>query len=164
MAHFESEGILTISFNRNVVEILVGSMIFGHDDEETQDTCERALAVFKHHHDAALNDNEAPGEQDINCEAYYVTIASVRNFKIVLGFISMGALFCSSSCPVDVARKVCKSSYLAVCGQGVCASYARIICAASFQAMHDILRGCWAYSVALDVGHAQGTSYLDLRI
>ena len=35
---------------------------------------------------------------------------------------------------------------------------------ASFQAMHEILRGCWAYSVRLDVGHSQGTPYLDLQI
>ena len=123
MAHFESEGTLTIAFNRDVLEVLVGSMLFDTDDEETQGTRKRALAVFKHRHDdAALNDNKAPGEQDMNHEAYYVTIASVRKFKIVLVFILMGASFCSASRLVDVARKVCKASYLVGCSQGVCAS------------------------------------------
>ena len=107
MAHFESEGTLTISFNRDVVEVLVGSMLFYPNDKETQGTRERALAVFKHlHDDAALNDDEAPGEQDMNREEYYVTITSVCKFKIVLGFISMGASFRSASRLVDVARKV----------------------------------------------------------
>ena len=77
MAHFESEGTLNISFNRDVVKILVGSMIFDPYDEYTQGTYKRSLAVLKHCHNASLNDNKSPGEQDINCEAYYITITSV---------------------------------------------------------------------------------------
>ena len=134
MDHFESEGTLTISFNRDVVKVLVRSMLFNTDDKETQGTRERALAVLKHcHDDAALNVDESPGEQDMNREAYYVTIVSVCKFKIVLGFISMGALFRSASRLVDVAWKVCKASYLYGCSQGVCASYVRIICGPFFR-------------------------------
>ena len=50
------------------------------------------------------------------------------------------------------------------CGEGICATYARIICACSYQAIFEILRDCWGYSIALDVGHAQGMLYLDLQV
>ena len=83
---------------------------------------------------------------------------------MVLGFVSKGASFRIVSRFVDVAREVTKLSYLQGCSEGVCATYIRIICAASLQAIHEVLRRCWTYSIALDVGHAQGTSYIDVRI
>ena len=110
------------------------------------------------------NSEAATGEQYLNLEAYRVKISSVCRFKMVLGFISMGASFRSASRFVDVARTICKASFLGGCNQGLCATYTRIICACCYQSLFEILRDCWGYSIALDVGHAQGTSYLDLRI
>lgn len=46
----------------------------------------------------------------------------------------------------------------------MCATYVRIFCAGSLQSIHELLRNCWADSFSLDVGHAQGASYLDGRI
>jgi hypothetical protein len=163
MAHFEGEGALTLTFNRDVVDVIIGDLLFDPDDESTQATRERALAVFKPLEDAAVavDDDEA---QDLNLEAYRVKISSVRRFRMVLGFIAGGASFRSASRFVGVAREICKAGYLTGCSEGVCATYARIICACSYQAMFEILRDCWGYSIALDVGHAQGTSYLDLRV
>ena len=48
--------------------------------------------------------------------------------------------------------------------EGICATYAYIIYACSYQAMFKILCDCWGYSIALDLGHAQGTLYLDLQV
>ena len=154
-AHFESHGALTLTFNRDIVEKVIGDLLFDVDDESVQITRARALSVFKLHEDALPEDN---------IEVYCVKIESVLRFKMVLGFVSKGASFRSASRFVDVAREVTKLSYLQGCSEGVCAMYIRIICAASLQAIHEVLRSCWAYSIALDVGHAQGTSYMDVRI
>lgn len=155
LAHLDSEGPLILSFNRDIVEDLIGDLLYDVDDEDVHSSRSRALSIFKEHEDAAATDNE---------EVYSVKILSVRRFKMVLGFVAKGASFRSASRFVDVAREVTKLSYLRGCSEGVCATYVRIICAASLQSIHDLLRDCWAYSIALDVGHAQGTSYLDVRV
>jgi hypothetical protein len=162
MAHMETEGAMTLTFNRDVVEVIIGDLLFDPDDTETQPTRERALSIFKPFEDAA----RAPGGdgEDLNLEAYTVVIKHVRRFRMVQGFISMGASFRSASKFVGVARDVCKNGFLAGCSEGVCAEYTRIICACAYQAIYEILSTCWGYSIALDVGGAQGRSYLDMRI
>lgn len=160
----ESEGALMLTFNRDIVEVIIGNLLFDPVDEETQCTREKALAVFKPFEDAVVRENASDAEQDLNRDVYRVKISSVRRFKMVLGFISMGASFRSASRFVDVARETYKSNFLAECSRVICATYTRIICAGSLQALYEILRDCWAYSIALNVGHALGTSYMDLRI
>ena len=76
----------------------------------------------------------------------------------------MGASFPSASRFVGVAWEICKAGYLTGCSEGICATYARIICTCSYQVIFEILRDCWGYLIALDVGHAQGTLYLDLQV
>lgn len=72
--------------------------------------------------------------------------------------------FLSASRSVKVARTVCQASFQGGCSEGICATYAQMFLSCSYQAMFEILCGCWVYSIALDVRHAQGTSYLDLRV
>ncbi|KAI9918460.1 hypothetical protein PsorP6_011965 [Peronosclerospora sorghi] len=115
----------------------------------------RSLSVFKLHEHALPEDN---------ADVYSVKIESVLRFKMVLGFVQKGASFRSASRFVDIAREVTKVTYLQGCSEGVCATYIRIIGASILQDINDVLRRCWAYSTALDVGHAQGTSYMDVRI
>ncbi|KAI9911291.1 hypothetical protein PsorP6_009055 [Peronosclerospora sorghi] len=155
LAHFDSHGSLTLTFNRDIVDKVIGDLLFDVDDESIHFTHERALFVFKLHEEALPEDN---------ADVYSVKIESVLRFKMISGFVSKVASFRSASKFVDVAREVTNLSYLQGCSEGVCATYIRIICAASLQDIHDILRRCWAYSIALDVGHAQGTSYMDVRI
>ncbi|KAI9915789.1 hypothetical protein PsorP6_007916 [Peronosclerospora sorghi] len=149
LAHFDSHGALNLTFSRDIVEKVIGDLLFDVDDESIHLTRARALSVFKLHEDALQEDN---------ADVHSVKIESVLRFKMVLGFVSKGASFRSASRFVDVAREVTKLSYLQVCSEGVCATYIRIICAASLQDIHDVLRHCWVYSIALDVGNAQGTS------
>ena len=68
MAHFEGEGALTLTFNRDIVDVIIGDVLFDPDDESTQSTRERALAVFKPLEDAAVALDE-DGAQDLNLEA-----------------------------------------------------------------------------------------------
>jgi len=145
-AHFESEGALTLTFNRDIVEDIVGDLLFDPDDEITQSTRERALAIFR-----ALPDSlsSSSADEELNRDAYRVTIKSVRLFNLVIGFVSKGASFRSAARFVDVAREVTKLTYLGGCSQGLCAKFIRVICAASLQGLHELLRSCWAYSIAL---------------
>jgi len=65
LAHFDSEGDLTLTFNCDIVEVIIGDMLFDLDDEMTQSMCERDLAIFKPLEDAvvAVNaDDSAPRE------------------------------------------------------------------------------------------------------
>jgi hypothetical protein len=171
LAHFESEGALTLTFNRDIVEKVIGDLLFDPDDVSCQSTREKALAIFQHFDDAAL-DEESTGaapsaiipEQELNREAYFLRVNSIRMFKMVIGFVSKGASFRSASRFVAIAKDVTKMNYLSGCSEGRCATFVRIVFASSLQGIHEMLCGSWAYSIALDVGHAQGTSYLDVRV
>ena len=66
MAHFEGKGTLTLMFNRDVVDTIIGDMLFDLDDESMQSTRERALAVFKPLEDAEVALSE-DGAQDLVC-------------------------------------------------------------------------------------------------
>ena len=63
-----------------------------------------------------------------------------------------------------MAWDICKSSFLTGCSEDVCATYAQIICASSYQAMYKLLCDSWGYLIVLDIGHAQGMLYLDLQV
>ena len=94
MAHFVSKGALTLTFNHDIIEVIIGDLLFDPDDEATQSTREISLSVFKRLEDASVvvdASNSAAREQDLNLEAYRFNIISVCRFKMILGFISMGA-------------------------------------------------------------------------
>ncbi|KAI9908608.1 hypothetical protein PsorP6_016338 [Peronosclerospora sorghi] len=103
LAHFDSHGALTMTFNRDIVEKVIDDLLLDVDDESIHLTRIRALSVFKLHEDALPEDND---------DVYSVKIESVLRFKTGLGFVSKGASFRSASRFVDVAREVTKLSYL----------------------------------------------------
>jgi hypothetical protein len=139
-----------LTFNRDVVDTLIGGVLFDPDDEDTQMTRERALKIFKPIVAPVegqtggeetggqapplegANDGES-GDEDLNLEAYQVEIKRVKRFKIVKEFIAAGASFRSASRFVDIARTVCNQGDLAGCSEGICAEYARIICACAYR-------------------------------
>lgn len=134
---------MTLTFHRDVADIIVGDVLLEPDDESTQSTRERALAVFKElgYTEVAHDGNES-GAQDLNLEAYSVKISFVCRSKLILGLILMGAFFRSASRFVAVTRAICKAGYLTGCSEGFCATYARIIFACNYQATFEILRDC----------------------
>src|SRR4051812_48710791 len=115
-AQFESEGALTLTFNRDIVEDIIGDILFDPDDEITQSTRERALTIF---HALPDSPSSSSADEELNQGAYQVTIDSVRLFNLVVGCVSKGASFRSASCFVDIARKVTKLTYLEGCSQGL---------------------------------------------
>ena len=82
-----------LMFNRGIVEVIIGDLLFDQDDEATQSTRDRVLAVFKPLEDAAVmvDDSDLSARyQDLNREAHRFKIMSVRRFKMITGFILMG--------------------------------------------------------------------------
>ncbi|KAI9908572.1 hypothetical protein PsorP6_003599 [Peronosclerospora sorghi] len=57
LAHFDSHGALTLTFNRDIVEKVIGDVLFGLDDDSIYFTRARDLYVFKLHEDALPEDN-----------------------------------------------------------------------------------------------------------
>jgi len=122
-SHFESEEPINFTFNHNIIDVLIGDILFNleDDDEDAKLTCGRALSIFKKLEDAA--DGVIPqqdGEQNLYQKAYKVEIRKVSRFKMVHRLISKGATFCSTSRFVEVSQMVCKSSFLAGCSEGIC--------------------------------------------
>jgi hypothetical protein len=50
------------------------------------------------------------------------------------------------------------------CSEWIVSRYARFICAMNLQCIAELLRQCWAFSVALDMATHMATSYCDVRI
>jgi hypothetical protein len=50
------------------------------------------------------------------------------------------------------------------CSEGIVSRYARFICAINLQCIAELLRQCWAFSVALDMATHMATSYCNVRI
>ena len=82
MAHFEGKGALTLTLTRDIVDTIIGDVLFDLDDKSTQSTRERALAVFKPLEDAEVALDE-DGAQDLNLEAYRVSWHSRRIFGLI---------------------------------------------------------------------------------
>jgi hypothetical protein len=136
------------------VEKVIGEMLFDPDDLDHHETKERMLSTFKLQGD----DGDGGGGE------YKVSIKKPTLFNMVLGFVSAGATFRSASKFISVTQNVLHRRDLKGGSEGMCAEAIRVVCAASYQALSDILSSCWGYSIALDVGSSQGTSYLDIRL
>jgi hypothetical protein len=50
------------------------------------------------------------------------------------------------------------------CSEGIVSRYARFICAMNLQCIAELLRQCWAFSVALDMATHMAISYCDVCI
>ncbi|KAI9918493.1 hypothetical protein PsorP6_011944 [Peronosclerospora sorghi] len=57
LAHFDSHGALNLTFKRDIVEKVIGDLLFDVDDESIHLTRARALSVFTFHKDALPEDN-----------------------------------------------------------------------------------------------------------
>lgn len=64
ISHFDGEQHLTYTINRDIVDIIIGDMMFNPDDEELAPTRERALRIFKLLPDAHGDGDD--GEKDMN--------------------------------------------------------------------------------------------------
>mmetsp|Transcript_11331 Transcript_11331/g.22934 ORF Transcript_11331/g.22934 Transcript_11331/m.22934 type:complete len:395 (+) Transcript_11331:531-1715(+) len=136
-------------FDINIIEDLVGGMLFDLNDEEDCISKEKALSMFE------LSD-------DLNSR-YTTTITNTKRFELVVAYISVGSSFRQVACLFQVTKDNLKLGYLGSIHQADVISYARILVAFSLQGIKDLLSRTWCYSVAFDGSTHQHTSYLDIR-
>lgn len=148
LAHVDRDQPLYFEIKRSIVDEIIGDLLFDADDVEVHGSMATALSIFK------------PASDEI----YKVKIGSPRLFNLLVGYVSNGASFRSAAAHARTTQVVTKLSYLNGASDARCSLYIRAVCAASLDHIHHILQSCWAYSLALDVGSVQGTSYLDIRV
>ena len=71
-AHFDGEKKYVFTINKNIVDVIIGDMLFDPDDDDATSTREKALAVFQLFQDAADPDHQSADiddDQDRNREA-----------------------------------------------------------------------------------------------
>lgn len=153
-AHFETSSHLRVLINGNIVEVVVGDLLFHPDDLEGV-THERALELFK-----KLNENGEDDERDV----YEVVIRTRRRFNLCIKFVACGASFRMASRLMECTKTESGMSVYGGCSDVVASNYTRIVCAHSLQKLSDVMQNVWAFSLALDGSTHQGMSYLDVRI
>lgn len=90
-AHCGGEQPLTFTINRNIVDVMIGEIMFNPDDEESAPTRERSLQILELFPDS--NGDGDDGEQDLNREAFKVKIKSSRLFHLFVCFFACGTSF-----------------------------------------------------------------------
>jgi hypothetical protein len=150
-AHFDGENAYVFSVSKDIVDVIIGDMLFDPDDDASTSTREKALSVFVVH-------------QDPNRKDYQVKIRSARCFDLVVGFVAAGVSFRMASRLATHTQDVSKMGCFKRCSEGHCATFTRVVCAVNLQKLSSLLSQCWGFSLALDVGTKQGTSYIDVRL
>ena len=152
--HMDGESPYAFLINRDIVEVVVGDLLFDPDDDEEELTRERALALFK------LQDAEGDAEDKY---AYSVIVKSSRLFRMAIKFIACGSTFRMTARLLHEVRTETGLGYLSGISEGKVSQFIRVAVAANLQKLCEILQDVWAFSIALDAGHSAGTSYFDIR-
>lgn len=120
------------------------------------------LQIFKLFPDANVNGDV--GEQYLKREAYKAKIESSRLFHLVVGLVAGGTSFRMATKLVSTTKAISHMSCFCECREGFAASFVRVVFSVSLKKISEMLRCQWAFSIALDIGAKQGTSYLDFRV
>ncbi|KAH6577117.1 hypothetical protein BASA60_004196 [Batrachochytrium salamandrivorans] len=87
-AHFESERPLQFLINKDIVDIIIGDLLFHPDDVEGISHT-RALTLFKLAVDK--EDNRDPEQRPV--DNYVVTVKMTQRFNLCVRYIACGAMF-----------------------------------------------------------------------
>lgn len=150
-AHYDTErSENTLFFDADIVDKLIGDMLFDLDDEEECSSKERALSIFKKSQD--------------NCDMYTAKITNMRQFRLAIKYIALGSSFRQAARIFQVTKDEVNLGYLGSLNESKVIGYIRIMVAFSLQSIKDLLAKSWCYSVAFDGSTYQHTSYLDIRM
>ena len=75
--------------NKNIIDVIIGEMLFHPDDSNKEVKKERALAIFKDVFQPVENANNSNLQQDW----YRVVIKNWAQFDLVVDYVSVGASF-----------------------------------------------------------------------
>jgi hypothetical protein len=95
---------------------------------------------------------------------YAITVTNTKQFQLVAQYLAAGQSFRQVSQVIMETKEVLGIGSIGSCSEGIESRYARFICAMNLQYIAELLRQCWAFSVAFDVETQMATSYCDVRI
>jgi hypothetical protein len=95
---------------------------------------------------------------------YAITATNTKQFQLVAQYLAAGLSFRQVSQVIMETKEVLGIGSTGSWSAAIVSLYARFICAMNLQCIAELLRQCWAVSVALDMATHMATSYCAIRI
>ncbi len=95
---------------------------------------------------------------------YAITVTNTKQFQLVVQYLAVGLSFRQVTQVIMETKEVLDIESIGSCSEGIVSRYARFICAMNLQCIAELLRQCWAFSVAFDMATHMATLYCDVRI
>jgi hypothetical protein len=89
---------------------------------------------------------------------------NTKRFQLVAQYLAARLSFHQVSQVIMGTKEVLDIGSIGSCSAGIVSRYARFIYGMNLQGIAELLRQCWAFSVALDLATHMATSYCDVRI
>jgi hypothetical protein len=147
-----------VLIDKDIVEVIIGEMMF-HPEDMDGITRARLLESFV----PILDSSEDAADAD-DVSRYAITVTNTKQFQLVAQYLASGLLFRQVSQVNMETKEVLGIGSIGSCSEGIVSRYARFICEMNLQCVAELLRQCWAFSVALDMATHMVTSYYDVRI
>jgi hypothetical protein len=149
---------LRVLIDKDIVDVIIGDMMF-HPEDMDGITRARLLECFVPTLDSS---EDAADAGDVS--RYAITVTNTKQFQLVAQYLAAGLSFRQVSQVIMATKEVLGIGSIGSCSEGIVSRYARFICAINLQCIAELLRPCWAFSVALDMATHMETSYCDVRI
>jgi hypothetical protein len=149
---------LRVLIDKDIVDVIIGEMMF-HPEDMDGTTRARLLESFV----PTLDSSEDAADAG-DSSRYASTVTNIKQFQLVAQFLAAGLSFRQVSQVIMETKEVLGIGSIGSCSEGIVSRYARFICAMNLQCIAELLRQCWAFSVALDMATHMATSYCDVRI
>lgn len=159
-AHFDGENHIRFDVERDIVQVLVGDLLFDPEAEGAAVEKEAALRFF-----TVLEDSESESDDEDEDEEkdYTVFIKSSRLFHLIVRFVARGASFRMAEGLASDVKEVTQMSCFVGASRERVTHFVRMVCVSNLQIIGHCLRGVYAFGIAFDVGAKGGTNYLDIR-
>jgi hypothetical protein len=149
---------LRVLMDNDIVDVTIGEMMF-HPEDMDGITRARLLERFVPTLDSS---EDAANAGDVS--RYAITVTNPKEFQLVAQYLAAGLSFRQVSQVIMGTKEVLGIGSIGSSSEGILSRYARFICAMNLQCIAELLRQCWAFSVALDMATHMATSYCDVRI
>lgn len=159
-SHFTTTtGADVLMFETDIIESLIGELLFDPDDELFNDAADafnfnkkkdRAMSIFKKYE---------TGE-----DGYYVEVKNKKQYDLCTKYVALSMSFNQIVQVFRVTKEVTHVADLGSVNKEKVISYCRTLLADSLQTIKNFLTEAWCYSVAFDGSTYQHSSYFDIRL
>ena len=132
--------------NKEIVEMVIGNMLFDPEDEDEQVTKERVLSIFT---------------KNNNSDSYTFEIKNLLLYRLALRYIACGSTLWLCARLLQVTKEETNLGYLGGATETKMRQYVQGVVAICLQNISDAMKSVWMYSAAYDASTHQSTSYLD---